>query len=150
MLLSKSCIYGIRATLYVASQKDRKFIPIKEISERLEISFHFLTKILQTLTQNDIMKSYRGPNGGVSLAKPADNITLLEIIHVLDNENFLKDCIIGLPGCGEMKPCPFHDDWIIEKKRIEDTFFNIKLSDLTSKIINSGLRLSPTGNCKHK
>lgn len=50
MLLSKSCIYGLRATLFLSAREQDGFIPIREMSEKLEISFHFLTKILQQLT----------------------------------------------------------------------------------------------------
>ncbi|CAN0202088.1 unnamed protein product, partial [Chrysoparadoxa australica] len=49
MLLSKSCVYGLRASIYLASKSDEEFNSIKEMSDKLEISFHFLTKILQQL-----------------------------------------------------------------------------------------------------
>ena len=63
-LLTKSCVYGLRATLYVASFcGERHFVPIREISEKLGLSFHFLTKILQKLTEAGLMESYRGPSG---------------------------------------------------------------------------------------
>jgi len=59
MVLSKACIYGIQAAIYVASVKDVGYVSIQEISEKLNISFHFLTKVLQQLTQAGILNSYR-------------------------------------------------------------------------------------------
>ena len=77
-------MYGIRAALFVALlQSNRQYVPIREISERLNISFHFLTKILQELKRHGIMTSYRGPNGGVSLARPASEITLMDMINAI-------------------------------------------------------------------
>ncbi|HCT51303.1 MAG TPA: transcriptional regulator, partial [Balneola sp.] len=65
MLLSKSCVYGLRASIYLASKSDEEFNSIKEMSDKLEISFHFLTKILQQLTAESLMVSYKGPKGGI-------------------------------------------------------------------------------------
>ncbi|MCB0549642.1 MAG: Rrf2 family transcriptional regulator, partial [Phaeodactylibacter sp.] len=67
-VLSKGCVYGLRALLYIVSEKPREeYVNIREISEELDISFHFLTKTFQSLTQKGILRSYRGPNGGVTL-----------------------------------------------------------------------------------
>jgi len=50
MLLSRSCEYAIQAVLYLAENREQRFISIKEIAEKNDISFHFLGKILQSLT----------------------------------------------------------------------------------------------------
>ncbi|NIV03877.1 MAG: Rrf2 family transcriptional regulator, partial [Calditrichae bacterium] len=97
-MFSQACNYGIRAALYVASLEEQKFVPIRDIAEKLDISFHFLTKILQKLTLKNIMVSYRGPNGGISLAKPAEQITLLNVIEAIDGPDLFTECILGLPG----------------------------------------------------
>ncbi|MEJ2635156.1 MAG: Rrf2 family transcriptional regulator [Calditrichia bacterium] len=142
MLLSKTCVYGLRASLFVATMEERKFVPIREISEKLDISFHFLTKILQILTQNDIMHSYRGPNGGVSLSRPAEQITILEIISAIDGMKIFQQCILGLPGCGEQKPCPLHDQWAETREELKDMFAATSLANLAVKIRNNDLRLT--------
>lgn len=142
LLLSKTCNYGIRAALYVASQQDRQFVPIREIAQELNISFHFLTKILQILTQKNIMNSYRGPNGGVSLAKSADQITIYDIIEAIDGLKLFEECILGLPGCGNDKPCPFHDNWKAVRADLKNTFQSSTLSDLSQQIQDFELRIT--------
>jgi Rrf2 family iron-sulfur cluster assembly transcriptional regulator len=78
-VLSKATIYGLRALIYVASRSDGdRYVNIGEISTELDISFHFLTKTFQVLTQNGILESHRGPHGGVLLKKPMDQIFLIE------------------------------------------------------------------------
>ena len=79
MYLLKSCIYAIRSSLYLAAEKDKKFVSISEISKLLNIPFHYLTKILQTLTHSGLVVSTKGPHGGVSLNKPADKISIYDI-----------------------------------------------------------------------
>jgi hypothetical protein len=47
MFISKSCSYGIRSVVYLSGQPDDKYVSIRDISNDLNISYHFLTKILQ-------------------------------------------------------------------------------------------------------
>lgn len=144
MILSKSCIYGIRAAMYIATQEGRKFIPIKEVSEKLDISFHFLTKILQELTKSEIMVSYRGPSGGIGLARPAEQITLYNIVEVLECSGIFTDCILGLPGCGQLTPCPLHEKWGKSREEVKSIFTQTTLAELSRDITRLNLRL--TGN----
>ncbi len=141
-MLSKTCIYGIRATLYVATQNTDKYLPINQIADALDISFHFLTKILQLLTQKDIMKSYRGPNGGIALAKAPEDIFISDIIKAIDGDDLFKECILGLPGCGELKPCPMHDEWGNIRAQITYMFSKTSVKEMAERIVRDNLRIS--------
>lgn len=136
-------MYGIRAALFLASrERERKYVPIREISDTLDISFHFLTKILQVLTHHKIMTSYRGPNGGVSLARPAREITLMDMIAAIEPGSCLKECILGLPGCGDEKPCPLHAFWGGTRDQIRTMFETTNLESLGRNIQENDVRLS--------
>ncbi len=141
MLLSKSAIYGLRASLYIASLKSKEYITVKQISDELGISFHFLAKILQALTQHGILRSFRGPNGGVALAKPASEIRLAELLNAIDGATMFDECIMGLPGCGHERPCPLHDQWASAQKRIKELFENTTLAEQSDRIQELDLRL---------
>lgn len=141
-ILSKASGYGLRALVYLAAEKDRTgYLSIGEISENLNISFHFLTKIFQKLTQHDILESYRGPNGGIALKKPAEEIFLTDIVKILEGEDFFDKCLLGLPGCGVATPCPIHDFWKVAKAALKDKFDATSLADLGTKVSEMGLRL---------
>jgi Rrf2 family transcriptional regulator, iron-sulfur cluster assembly transcription factor len=111
MLLSRACEYAIQAALYLAEHDDTPYISVKEIAERNEISFHFLGKIVQTLTQKGILASYKGPKGGVRLARPPEEITVLQIVEAIDGLAVLQKCVLGLPECGDEHPCALHNQW---------------------------------------
>lgn len=141
-VLSKASIYGLRALVYLASEKSRSgYVSIGEISEKLNISFHFLTKTFQTLTQQGILESYRGPRGGVTLKKPAEEIFLSDIIHVLEGQDFFDKCLLGLPGCGVEAPCPVHDFWKEAKNAVKGEFDNTSLAELGEKMSDKKIRL---------
>lgn len=142
MLLSKTCDYGIRAALYVAGHPESKYVPIGKISEELNISFHFLTKILQKLTQRNIMRSFKGPKGGVALARSAHSITLMDIIMAIEEPDFFHRCLLGLEQCLDDNPCPVHDEWKVIRKEIQSIFENTTLARLTTKIEKKGYRIA--------
>lgn len=142
MLLSKSCVYGLRAALFLATQQHGKFIPIRQMSEKLEISFHFLTKILQQLTAEGILESFKGPNGGVRLIKNGDEIPLIDVVLAIDGPELLTECALGLPGCGVKNPCPLHYKWAEARDGIRTMLEQSTLSELVRKGKDENLRLT--------
>jgi len=130
LMLSKSCEYGLRATLYLASLDHEGYTSIGTISEELDISFPFLTKIFQKLNEAGLLTSQRGPNGGVALTDAPDDIALYDIVVAIDGDDLFEECVLGLPGCGEAEPCPLHDPWSEKRKEVETMFRNATLAEL--------------------
>ncbi|TYP94778.1 transcriptional regulator, BadM/Rrf2 family [Fodinibius salinus] len=145
MLFSKSCVYGLRATLFLASKEDEEHTSIRELSEELDISFHFLTKILQQLTEVDLLESKKGPKGGVRLTKPAEEISLLDIVVAIDGDELFKECVLGLPGCGIDKPCPLHSIWAENRDDIQKMLETQTLLDMAEKGKQQNLRVTADG-----
>jgi len=145
MLLSKSCVYGIRASLYLASNQNGEYISIRSVSEKLDISFHFLTKILQQLTAAGLMESLKGPNGGVRLTKPGEEIALADIVIAIDGIELFTECALGLPGCGVEKPCPLHEKWADTRDAIREMLESTDLVELVEKGKSGNLRISKDG-----
>lgn len=146
MLLSKSCVYGLRAALYLSMKDRHEYTPIKQMSEKLEISFHFLTKILQQLTADGMLESFKGPNGGVRLTKPGDKIALVDVVLAIDGPKLLTECALGLPGCGLKNPCPLHDKWAETRDQIRAMLQQTTLKDLAKKGKAENLRLTEDGD----
>ena len=110
-LFSRQCEYALQAVIYLARKPEGEMTPIRELTERLEIPYHFLGKILQDLTRKRLLRSLKGPTGGFALAKPAGQITLLQIVEALDGTDFFNECVLGFPECGGENPCPVHHRW---------------------------------------
>ena len=145
-VLSNGCVYGLRALLYLVSeQPPEEYVNIREISEELDISFHFLTKTFQALTQKGILRSYRGPKGGVALARPPEEVFLADIVLALEGEDFFDKCLLGLAGCGQAAPCPVHDFWIGHKAELRAEFERTSLADMGRRINRDKLRLGREG-----
>lgn len=145
MLLSKSCVYGLRAALFLASNQNGEYISIREMSDKLDISFHFLTKILQQLTAFGLMESHKGPNGGVRLTRPGSEVTLFEIVVAIDGSDLFTECALGLPGCGTKRPCPLHDKWAVTRESIRGMLERTTLLELADKGRKMNLRITEDG-----
>lgn len=107
------------------------------------ISFHFLTKILQSLTQASVLVSSRGPNGGVAFNRPPEEINLLTVLYVLEGDDFLTKRLLGLPGCGEYAPCPMHQSWSVIRPQLRKLFEETSLADAGKSVQFERLRLTP-------
>ncbi|NGP77535.1 Rrf2 family transcriptional regulator [Balneolaceae bacterium YR4-1] len=145
-MLSKSCVYGLRASLFLASNRDQDYVSIREMSDKLNISFHFLTKILQQLSAAGLMESYKGPNGGVRLTKSGSQVNLFEIIAAIDGVEVFTECALGLPGCGTEKPCPLHDKWADARDGIRKMLEETDLVELAKKGKKQNLRITADGS----
>ena len=112
-MLSNTCKYAIRALIYLGKySSDGTKIGIKKVSADLAIPTPFLGKILQNLVKQKILVSTKGPNGGFGLGRKPDEISLYDIVRIVDGEDYFKNCLIGLQPCaihnGVEKPCPVH------------------------------------------
>ncbi len=140
--LSQVSKYGLRALIYLASKPQKGgYLSIREISEDLGISFHFLTRIFRQLTSKGILTSYRGPGGGVAMIRSADKIKLLEVILALEGDDYFDHCLLGLPGCGSAKPCPVHDFWKEVKADMVNHLTTTSIAELVEKVKTEEVRL---------
>lgn len=131
VIFSKSCEYATQATLFIARSGEDKPVLLRDISEGLRIPHHFLSKVLQQLSRSGIVVSHKGSNGGYTLGRPGNEITLGEIIKAIDGEAFLEECVLGFPNCGDENPCPVHDQWKPAKKLILEMLSRRRVSELS-------------------
>lgn len=108
MILSKSCEYAIRATVYVAIKSEKKEkAGIIEVAEAIGSPMHFTGKILQTLVRKKILTSAKGPSGGFYL-DGGQQVFLIDIVRAIDGNGLFSACVLGLERCSETEPCPMH------------------------------------------
>jgi Rrf2 family protein len=84
MNLSKSVTYGMIAMGYIAKQTNGHWVPCEELVQKFDMPNEFLQKIMNQYVRAGILLAKRGPQGGFSMAKPAKDISLLEIIEAVE------------------------------------------------------------------
>ena len=84
MKMNTTAHHGLIAAAYIAEQGGEGFVLASRIAEEYDIPLEYLFKILQQMVKANLLLSKRGPRGGYTLARPAKEITLLEIIEAAD------------------------------------------------------------------
>jgi len=83
MNISKAVEYGLLAVWYVAKNSKDCLVKTSSIAKEYSIPYLFLSKVMLNLVKNNILKSKRGPDGGYALTRPANEISMLEIIEAV-------------------------------------------------------------------
>lgn len=103
MNITQESDYAIRAILIIAKVGENNRIEAKKISDEGCIPLRFLLKLLRKLTQSGIVISYRGINGGYTLGKSADKISLKDIIQAIEGPININRCLENIYSCNANK-----------------------------------------------
>ena len=122
MQLNLSTDYAIRAVLYL-STVDRS-ADSAELSEALCVPQHYLLNICAKLRRAGILVSVPGHGGGICLARPAGDISLADVISVLEPNSHLNRCLADDQYCSRnaVQLCPVHDVYCEAQKALDDVF----------------------------
>jgi Rrf2 family protein len=82
---------------------------VNEVSKAQRIPETYLAKSFQRLSKTGLLKSTRGLNGGFSLGKPAKDITMKQVIEVLEGPIAINRCLLRQGECDEEESCPLHE-----------------------------------------
>ncbi len=105
MQLTKGVEYGIEGILYLARRSDGEPTLIRDISRATAIPETFLSKIFQRLAMHGIIRSRRGFRGGFRLARPAERISLREIVEAVQGPIEFHRCLDHLRARGRRHRC---------------------------------------------
>lgn len=98
MLLSTKGDYGVRALIDLAKHVGEGPVQRTEIARRRKIPESYLDHLLAQLRRDGYLRSTRGPGGGHELARPADEVTLLEVLESLEGSLAPMECVNEAPG----------------------------------------------------
>ncbi len=133
MRLSTKGRYAVMAMADLARRQNEvtRAVALADIAARQEISLSYLEQLFARLRRKGLVKSARGPGGGYRLARTADNTSIADIVHAVDEPLRATRCEKSGPGCmirGER--CLTHDLWADLGDRIEDYLASVTLADV--------------------
>lgn len=126
--------YGVRAIMQVASNRD--LTQVREISKRQNIPERFLEQVMALLKKSGLIESVRGASGGYLLSRPADNITLADIIEAIEGPITVMECLTGDDDlkCGQQtSACVVREVWKGIQSTIAKELHSITLANLVEK-----------------
>lgn len=130
MMLTKAGEYAVRCMVYLAGKGGLDVVPRKGIAEAMDIPGPFLAKIAQDLSRAGLIQVVQGARGGYRLLKPADQITLLDVIEAVEGEIFLNECLFRPESCGRSRHCKVHRVWQKAREGLRRTLAGATLDQL--------------------
>ena len=130
MKLSTKGRYGLKAMFELSISQQSGPIPLKYIAKRQNISEQYLEQIFSALKKSGLVKSVRGAQGGYLLAKDPSDITVGNILTVLEGPVSLSECLIHEDICKNSGICVTKVVWEKIKKGIEEVTNSITLKDM--------------------
>jgi Rrf2 family transcriptional regulator, cysteine metabolism repressor len=143
--LSTRSRYGMRALLDIALQCNREPVRLKEIARRQDVSLSYLEHIVGPLIAGGILRSTRGPGGGVSLLRRPEDIPLSEVMRLLEGPLSTADCVPHPDLCPRSALCATRALWSEVTSAIDNVLAGKSLADL----IRRGDDSDSGGSCIH-
>ena len=132
MKLSTKGRYGTRMLLDLALQRERP-VALKDIAQRQQISLPYLERLIAPLIAGGIIRSARGIGGGVSLARPPEQVRLSEVVQLLEGSIVPVECVSNPGICSRSKFCVTRDIWAELKQAMNGVLDATTLQDLVER-----------------
>ena len=133
MIVSTKGRYALRVMIDLAEHRSEKYVPLKEVADRQEISEKYLESIVILLVRAKLLDGVRGKGGGYRLTRTPDQYTVGEILTLTEGSLAPVSCLAqGAAPCRRMSSCRTYDMWKGLDDLIEDYFGKITLADLAA------------------
>lgn len=132
MKLSTRARYALRMMMVIARHDDygEEVVSLNRVAQESDISRRYLEQLVIGLKNSQLIRGKSGKNGGYSLARPADDIKLREIVESAVGPISIVDCVIHPETCDKSEKCACRKLYTIVNHQITSTLDNLALSDL--------------------
>jgi Rrf2 family transcriptional regulator, cysteine metabolism repressor len=138
MKLSTRTRYGTRALVELAMHPGDEPVFLKDIARQQQISLPYLEHLIAPLIAGGVIRSTKGPKGGISLARKPSDIRLIEITQLLEGSMAPVECIDNPGACKRAESCAARDVWSQLKEVMDDVLGSMTLQDLAEKQKSKG------------
>ena len=125
--------YGVICALHLARRTAEGPIAGRELAAREKLPADYVEQILLRLRRAGIVASTRGAHGGYTLARPAQDITVREVLAAAELETFDLHCVshpVNEERCSDAQNCSIRPVWVLLQNKINDVLDSVVLSDL--------------------
>ena len=140
MQITRASDYAVRAMIHLAAQPPGCTERQSKLSQAIDVSGHFLSKVLQQLVRCNLIRSQRGAGGGFSLAVPAATVSLLDVVEAIEGPIRLNQCLMEGPSCERKAWCPAHQVWAEAQAAVVQVLGAASIESLASQVKESPAR----------
>ena len=133
--LSKKADYALMAMKHLAQRSDRGSSSAREIAEQYDIPIELMAKVLQRLVRRELLESHQGTRGGYQLARPADKISVADVIQAIDGPVTVTACSSDDQTCEQFSRCNVRDPLQRVRERILTALGECTIAELASDVV---------------
>ncbi|WP_165170921.1 Rrf2 family transcriptional regulator [Adlercreutzia sp. ZJ242] len=137
MDITRRCDYACRMLRAVCTGQGR--ISVAEIAESEDIPYAFARSIQHDLVKAGFLRTVRGARGGVSMARPLEEVTVLDVLRAVEGTVAISPCSEDPAYCPRSSSCAYHRVWCGADRLLEGYFSDITLADLFGEAVAAGL-----------
>ena len=131
--ISRQTDYAVRTVLHLATCLEGVAVPLGEIGKERNLPSAFVRQFVKKLVNSGILSTVRGNGGGIRLAKPASDITLLDVVKSTGGIR-LSRCVDSPGACAQAADCLVRNVWAKATKTLESHLSSVYFSDLASEM----------------
>ncbi len=133
MKFSTRMRYGLRALLELAGTDGEKAVSLGTLAGSQNLSVKYLENLFNALKNAGLVHSIRGARGGYRLARPAEDISVLEVVHALEGNVQLVECVGNSRFCDQTRHCLTRPLWEDLSGVLEQRMREISLAELNRR-----------------
>jgi Rrf2 family protein len=133
MEITRQADYAVRSMVHLSELPFNDRVSTASISESESIPLPFLTKVISRLATAGLVTTSRGMGGGVSLARPPEEVTLLQVVEAVDGPIVLNHCLLRSGICEREPDCSAHDAWADIQNRLVQELASVTMKDLADR-----------------
>jgi|UniRef100_A0A7C4PJG1 Rrf2 family protein len=130
MQITRQADYALRAMIYLARLEPSQRAATSQIADEQRIPPSFLAKIISQLSIAGLIHTSRGARGGVSLARPPEDISVLEVVEAIDGPIALNECTTAAGSCQFGEDCPMKPIWCDTQQELIEKLRNTTFADV--------------------
>jgi Rrf2 family protein len=117
----------------LARLPEGEFAGAAKVAREIGAPPNYLSKLLQALTHEGLVRSQKGLGGGFRLARDSRRITLLDVVGPIERLQRWSGCILGRPECSDEAPCAIHNRWKAVRNAYLQMLERTTVADLVAK-----------------
>jgi len=130
-MLSQTVEYSLRAIVWLAAHADEPQTN-QQIADATKVPAGYLSKVMQSLGRVGMVTAQRGKKGGFLLARPAETLSVLEVINTVEPIQRIRECPLGIASHGTHL-CPLHKRLDGAMEMIENAFRETSIADILAE-----------------
>ncbi len=131
--LNRETDYAARIVLHLACLPEGEQVQVREIAEARQLPLPFVRRIVARLASSGILRTTRGMGGGIRLARPASEVSLLDVVRIMEGGVVLSPCVDTPSTCPLADACPVQGAWSDATTALEQHLAGVRFDHLATR-----------------